>query len=117
MSDEVLFSVNQNGAATIVLNRPKALNSLSYEMVRLIGEKLREWKTDHSVSVVVMKGAGPKGLCAGGDIKALYEARSSTSALQDAERFFEKEYEVDMAVYQFPKPVIACLDGIVMGGG
>lgn len=117
MSDEVLFSVNQNGTAAIVLNRPKALNSLTYEMVRQIDEKLKEWKTADNISVVVIKGAGSKGLCAGGDIKTLYEARSSTSALQDAERFFEKEYEVDMAVYQFPKPIIACLDGIVMGGG
>ncbi|MBZ5213953.1 Short-chain-enoyl-CoA hydratase [Bacillus paralicheniformis] len=117
MSDDVLFSVNQNGAAAIVLNRPKALNSLTYDMVRLIGEKLNEWETDQNVSVVVIKGAGPKGLCAGGDIKALYEARSSKQALQEAECFFETEYEVDMAVHRFPKPIIACLDGIVMGGG
>lgn len=115
MSDDVLFSVNQNGAAAIVLNRPKALNSLTYDMVRLIGEKLNEWETDQNVSVVVIKGAGPKGLCAGGDIKALYEARSSKQALQEAERFFETEYEVDMSVHRFPKPIIACLDGIVMG--
>lgn len=115
MSDDVLFSVNQNGAAAIVLNRPKALNSLTYDMVRLIGEKLNEWETDQNVSIVVIKGAGPKGLCAGGDIKALYEARSSKQALQDAERFFETEYEVDMAVHRFSKPIIACLDGIVMG--
>ncbi|ASB89039.1 enoyl-CoA hydratase/isomerase family protein [Bacillus sonorensis] len=117
MSDDVLYSVNQHGTATIVLNRPKALNSLTYDMVRVIGEKLTEWKTDHNVSVVVIKGAGAKGLCAGGDIKTLYEARSSKQALHDAERFFEKEYEVDKAVYRFPKPIIACLDGIVMGGG
>ncbi len=84
-------------------------------MVRLIGEKLNEWETDQNVSVVVIKGAGPKGLCAGGDIKALYEARSSKQALQEAECFFETEYEVDMVVHRFPKPIIACLDGIVMG--
>ena len=58
MSDDVLCSVNQNGVATIVLNRPKALNSLTYDMVRVIGEKLTEWKTDHNVSVVIIKGAG-----------------------------------------------------------
>ncbi|MDA7027948.1 enoyl-CoA hydratase/isomerase family protein [Bacillus sp. CLL-7-23] len=117
MSDDVLCSVNQHGTATIALNRPKALNSLTYDMVRVIGDKLLEWKTDDNVAVVVIKGAGSKGLCAGGDIKTLYEARSSKQALHDAERFFEKEYEVDMAVYRFPKPIIACLDGIVMGGG
>ncbi len=117
MSAEVLFSVSQTGVATIVLNRPKALNSLSHNMVTAIGEKLSEWKIDDNISVVIIKGAGIKGLCAGGDIKALYEARLSESARQDAEHFFEKEYEVDMAVYQFSKPIIACLDGIVMGGG
>jgi enoyl-CoA hydratase len=117
MSDEVLFSVNPNGVATILLNRPKALNSLSHEMVIAIGEKLREWKRDNSVSIVVMKGEGSKALCAGGDIKSLYEARLSESARRKAENFFAEEYEVDMAVYQFPKPIIACLDGIVMGGG
>ena len=117
MSNEVLFSVNAFGVAMIVLNRPKALNSLSQEMVCAIGEKLIEWKMDRNVSIVVIKGAGSKGFCAGGDIKTLYEARSSETALRKAEDFFEEEYEVDMAIYQFPKPIIACLDGIVMGGG
>ncbi|MGM0852783.1 MAG: enoyl-CoA hydratase/isomerase family protein [Bacillota bacterium] len=117
MSEEVMFSVNPNGIATILLNRPKALNSLSHEMVIAIGEKLKEWKTDHNVSIVIMKGAGSKGLCAGGDIKSLYEARLSESARRKAENFFSEEYKVDMAVHQFPKPIIACLDGIVMGGG
>ena len=117
MSDEVLFTVQSNGAAAIILNRPKALNSLSRNMIRLIGEKLEEWKTDEGIAVVIIKGAGSKGLCAGGDIKTIYEAHASSTALQDAERFFEEEYKVDMAIYQFPKPIIACLDGIVMGGG
>lgn len=117
MTDEVLFSVNPNGVATILLNRPKALNSLTHGMVIAIGGKLREWKTDNRVSIVVMKGAGSKALCAGGDIKSLYEARLSESARRKAENFFTDEYEVDMAVHQYPKPIIACLDGIVMGGG
>ncbi|MED1863754.1 enoyl-CoA hydratase/isomerase family protein [Fictibacillus nanhaiensis] len=117
MSEEVLFSVNSNGVATIILNRPKALNSLSHKMVLTIGEKLKKWKADDKVSVVILKGAGTKGLCAGGDIKTLYEARSSRTAMQEAERFFEDEYEVDMEIYLYPKPIIACLDGIVMGGG
>ncbi|MGE7876658.1 enoyl-CoA hydratase/isomerase family protein [Peribacillus muralis] len=117
MSGEVVFSVNQNGVAIIVLNRPKALNSLSHEMVRAIGEQVMKWKADRNVSIVIIKGAGPKGLCAGGDIKTLYEARSSETAMRKAEDFFEVEYETDMAIHQFPKPIIAYLDGIVMGGG
>ncbi|WP_285768498.1 enoyl-CoA hydratase/isomerase family protein [Peribacillus sp. SI8-4] len=117
MSAEVVFSVNQNGVAVIVLNRPKALNSLTHEMVRAIGEQLLKWKTDRNVSIVIMKGEGSKGFCAGGDIKTLYEARSSESAMRKAEGFFATEYETDMAIHQFPKPIIAYLDGIVMGGG
>lgn len=117
MTNEVLFSANDNGVATITLNRPKALNSLSYEMVKELGQKLEEWQTDDSICLVVLNGAGEKGFCAGGDIKALYQSNSSDAAYQDAKQFFKVEYEVDRLIYTFPKPIIACLDGIVMGGG
>ncbi|MFS0780423.1 enoyl-CoA hydratase/isomerase family protein [Bacillus sp. 1P06AnD] len=117
MSQDVAFSVNSNGVATILLNRPKALNSLSFNMVHLINEKLKEWEFDHSVFIVILKGAGEKGFCAGGDIKELYKARTSELALKNAELFFQEEYETDIAIHQFSKPIIACLDGIVMGGG
>ncbi|KOS60494.1 enoyl-CoA hydratase/isomerase family protein [Lysinibacillus sp. FJAT-14222] len=117
MDNEVLFSVSDGGVAFITLNRPKALNSLSYEMLKPIGEKLKEWQTNDQIHVIVLKGEGEKGFCAGGDIKTLYKARSSQEAFEKAEIFFEEEYKVDMAIYRFPKPIIACLDGIVMGGG
>lgn len=117
MTDQVLFSVNKNGVATITLNRPKALNSISYEMIGPISQKLKEWEMDDQIHLVIIKGAGTKGLCAGGDIKTLYEARLDDSALQKAEQFFEDEFQLDMLVYKFPKPIVACLDGFVMGGG
>ncbi|MDM5154885.1 enoyl-CoA hydratase/isomerase family protein [Bacillus sp. DX1.1] len=117
MTDHVLFSVSENGIASITLNRPKALNSLSYDMLQPIGQKLKEWENDDRIAIVIMKGAGTKGFCAGGDIKTLYEARSNETALQKAEQFFEEEYEIDTFIYKFSKPIIACLDGIVMGGG
>ncbi|HDR7795735.1 TPA: enoyl-CoA hydratase/isomerase family protein [Bacillus luti] len=117
MTEHVLFSVSENGVASITLNRPKALNSLSYDMLQPIGQKLKEWEHDERIAIVVLKGAGTKGFCAGGDIKTLYEARSNDIALQHAERFFEEEYEIDTYIYQYNKPIIACLDGIVMGGG
>ncbi|MEI4802027.1 enoyl-CoA hydratase/isomerase family protein [Bacillus sp. NPDC077411] len=117
MTDQVLFSVNKNGVATITLNRPKALNSISYEMIGPISQKLKEWEMDDQIHLVIIKGAGTKGLCAGGDIKTLYEARLHDSALQKAEQFFEDEFQLDMLVYKFPKPIVACLDGFVMGGG
>lgn len=117
MTEHVLFSVSENGVASITLNRPKALNSLSYDMPQPIGQKLKEWEHDERIALIVLKGAGTKGFCAGGDIKTLYEARSNEAALQHAERFFEEEYEIDTYIYQYKKPIIACLDGIVMGGG
>ncbi|MFJ8529146.1 enoyl-CoA hydratase/isomerase family protein [Bacillus sp. NPDC094106] len=117
MTENVLFSINENGVASITLNRPKALNSLSYDMLKPIGQKLKEWEEDDRIAIIVLKGAGTKGFCAGGDIKTLYEARSNEAALQHAEQFFEEEYEIDTFIYQYSKPIIACLDGIVMGGG
>ncbi|MCM3358040.1 enoyl-CoA hydratase/isomerase family protein [Psychrobacillus sp. MER TA 171] len=117
MTNEVLFSINDNGIATITLNRPKALNSLSYEMVKQIERRLKEWQADDNICLVILQGEGEKGFCAGGDIKALYQSNSSDSALQEAKQFFKKEYEADRLIYTYPKPIIACLDGIVMGGG
>lgn len=117
MTEQVLFTTNEHGLATITLNRPHVLNALSYDMVHAIGEKLAEWKTDDRIKVVTITGAGEKGLCAGGDIKVLYETRSNESAFREAVKVFETEYKTDVAVYQFPKPIIASLDGIVMGGG
>ena len=117
MTNEVLFSINDNGVATITLNRPKALNSLSFEMVKELKTKLEEWQADDSICLVILNGAGEKGFCAGGDIKALYQSNASEAAYQEAKQFFKVEYEVDKLIYSFPKPIIACLDGIVMGGG
>ncbi|MFJ8103463.1 enoyl-CoA hydratase/isomerase family protein [Lysinibacillus sp. NPDC096212] len=117
MENEVIFSVSDGGAAIITLNRPKALNSLSTQMLKPIGEKLKEWQANDQIHLIILRGAGEKGFCAGGDIKTLYEARSSQVASKNAEVFFEEEYQVDMAIYHYPKPIIACLDGIVMGGG
>ncbi|MGY0691983.1 enoyl-CoA hydratase/isomerase family protein [Virgibacillus sp. FSP13] len=114
---EVLFSTDENGVATITLNRPKAINSLTYDMLVQIKENLLEWGQDDAICIVILQGAGSKGFCAGGDIKTLYEARKGQAALRTAEQFFKEEYITDQVLYRFPKPIIACLDGIVMGGG
>ncbi|WPS88102.1 enoyl-CoA hydratase/isomerase family protein [Brevibacillus halotolerans] len=116
MTEDVLFTA-QNGIGTILLNRPKALNSLSLEMLLPMLEKLKEWETDQTISLIILKGAGSKGFCAGGDIKALYEAKNNVLSLQKAQRFFEVEYQLDQYMYRYSKPILACLDGIVMGGG
>lgn len=117
MSDHVLFSQEENGLASITLNRPGAIHSLTYDMLDAIGNKLKDWEQDERVHLVVLKSSGDKGFCAGGDIKTLYEAQQSEAGMQQAVAFFKREYEVDEMVYKFSKPIIAILDGIVMGGG
>lgn len=115
--NEVLFSTNENGVATITLNRPKAINSLNYSMITLIKDKLLEWEKDPVIHLVILQGAGEKGFCAGGDIKTLYQSKENEAAYEQSIQFFKVEYETDRLVANFPKPIIACLDGIVMGGG
>lgn len=115
--ENVLFSVAANGVANITLNRPKAINSLTHDMLAAMRQKLLAWKNDDRVKLVVLQGAGSKGLCAGGDIKALYAAKENQEALDEALHFFEVEYQTDLLIQQYPKPIIASLDGIVMGGG
>ena len=86
MTEQVLFSVSENGVATITLNRPKALNSLSYDMLQPIGQKLKEWEHNERIALIVLKELAQKVLCRR-HIKTLYEARSNEVALQHAERF------------------------------
>lgn len=117
MTENVLFSTYPNGLAAITLNRPKAINALSFDMLQAIQKKLTEWEQDDAVQLILLTGAGSKGFCAGGDIKALYEAHSNDTELEKADQFFEEEYDTDWLVYRYHKPIIACLDGIVMGGG
>ncbi|MFD2210325.1 enoyl-CoA hydratase/isomerase family protein [Virgibacillus halophilus] len=117
MMEAVLFLTESNGVATITLNRPKAINSLTHDMLAAIREKLQIWEKDENVQLVILKGAGTKGLCAGGDIKALYEAKENEKKMAEAIAFFDVEYKTDLLMQQFSKPIIASLDGIVMGGG
>ncbi|WP_216828760.1 enoyl-CoA hydratase/isomerase family protein [Alkalihalobacterium elongatum] len=111
----VLFEV-KNNVGSIRLNRPKVLNSLNAEMVRLLSRQLIEWEYDPSISLVVISGEGTKGLCAGGDMRAIYDLRDS-NILGLAREFFSTEYSMDIMIHQYPKPVIVNMDGIVMGGG
>lgn len=117
MVNDVLFSINKHGVGEVTLNRPRAINSLTYDMLKPLKEKLKEWDKDSNVKLIVLTGAGEKGFCAGGDMKTLYEAGQKDEALEKGRQFFELEYEVDQLVDEFTKPIIAVLDGIVMGGG
>jgi enoyl-CoA hydratase len=113
-ADEVLFTVDGR-LAVITLNRPRAINSLTAEMVRLIAVALDRWEEDPAVETVLIEGAGERGLCAGGDIVMF---RSSALADDGAAReFWIDEYAVDARIARYPKPVVVFMDGIVMGGG
>ncbi|MFD3414951.1 enoyl-CoA hydratase/isomerase family protein [Streptomyces cyaneofuscatus] len=99
----------------ITLNRPRAINALTHTMVRLLDEALARAEQDEAVTSVVLAGAGERGLCAGGDIRALHDdTRAGGRASLD---FWRDEYRLNARIARFPKPYVALMDGIVMGGG
>jgi enoyl-CoA hydratase len=100
----------------LTLNRPRALNALSYGMIGDLAAALDAWRREGEVDVVVLDGAGDRGLCAGGDIRQLSE-QVSAGRLADAARFFHDEYHLNAAIAESPIPVVALADGITMGGG
>ncbi len=99
----------------ITLNRPKALNALTLDMAVAMTRLLRSWATDPAVGAVLIDGAGERALCAGGDIRALYDAAKSGDTLP--EKFWATEYHLNVLIARYPKPLIAVMDGLVMGGG
>ncbi len=106
----------RRGAGVIVLNRPKALNALTLNMVRRMAAALDAWEGDPGVTRVVIRGAGEKAFCAGGDIRRLYElGRAGDHARQLT--FWREEYQLNQRIRTYPKPIVALIDGIVMGGG
>ncbi len=100
----------------ITLNRPRAINALTAAMTATIYDSLVSWATDPSVHFVVLDGAGERGLCAGGDVRAIYAAIRA-GHLDAAEDFFRQEYRLNYLIATYPKPYVALMDGIVMGGG
>ncbi len=112
--DEVLTRV-EGGVGFLTLNRPKALNSLTHTMVTAMDAALTAWESDTAVRAVVINGAGDRGLCAGGDVVAIYHSAKAGGA--EARRFWFDEYRLNARIGRYPKPYIACMDGIVMGGG
>jgi enoyl-CoA hydratase len=113
-SDDVLIR-REGRAGRITLNRPKALNALTLGMVRAIWAAMLAWKDDPAVELVLLDGAGERGLCAGGDVRWLYDSRTRGS--RDARSFWSEEYRLNALIARYPKPYVAFMDGIVMGGG
>ncbi|AZI59457.1 enoyl-CoA hydratase/isomerase family protein [Nakamurella antarctica] len=99
----------------ITLNRPRAINALNYSMSVTIAAALQEWADDNSVTAVVLDGAGEGGLCAGGDIRAVYA--DATAGGGETIAFWREEYRLNAAIAHYPKPCVAIMDGLVLGGG
>jgi len=114
LAREVIRSFD-NGLARLTLNRPAALNALTTAMCRDMIEELNVWRRDSAIKAILIDHAGPRGFCAGGDIRMLAESGARDGV--EARRFFATEYRLDALIEAYPKPVIAIMDGVVMGGG
>ena len=110
-----LVALREGGAGIIRLNRPKAINAVTLEMFRDIDRALDAFSADPAVSVIILEGAGDRGLCAGGDIRALWESSHAKGDL--GKILWREEYILNARIAKFPKPYVAFMDGIVMGGG
>lgn len=113
-NEDVLVTV-VNGIGRITLNRPKAINSLTHQMVTEIDKALRAWESDDSVTAVLVTGAGERGLCAGGDVVAIYHDAKVGGA--QTRQFWHDEYLLNSYIGRYPKPYVAVMNGITMGGG
>jgi enoyl-CoA hydratase len=114
-SEPDLIARREGAAGMIRLNRPKAINAVTLEMFRDIDKALDAFEADPAVAVIVLEGAGERGLCAGGDIRALYESSQVKGDL--GKILWREEYILNARIAKFAKPYVAFMDGIVMGGG
>jgi enoyl-CoA hydratase len=113
-TEDVLFR-QHGGIGRITLNRPQALNAITLAMVRAMRAKLTVWANDPAIVALLIAGAGSRGLCAGGDIRALYDSGRAGDGM--ALDFWREEYQLNALINEYSKPVIALMDGLVMGGG
>lgn len=115
MSEDVVVE-RRGRAGVITLDRPRAMNALTHDMVLAVLDALDRWRDDDAVQTVVIRGAGERGLCAGGDVVGLRRGILD-GALDATLAFFRDEYRMDAAVARCAKPVVSLMDGVVLGGG
>jgi len=115
MSEAEVLTRIENGVGRITLNRPKALHALNHPMCEAMTEALLAWRDDAAVSSVLIDHSGERGFCAGGDIRMI--AESGARGAEEAKSFFKAEYWLNHLMFEYPKPITAIVDGIVMGGG
>jgi enoyl-CoA hydratase len=113
-NSDVLFEI-KDGIGLITLNRPDALNALSYPMTLAITATLAAWRDDDAVRVILLRGAGPRAFCAGGDIRHIYEAMLAGESWPVD--FWRDEYKLNLLIAEYSKPIVAVMHGFVMGGG
>ncbi|MDR6437803.1 enoyl-CoA hydratase [Paenarthrobacter nicotinovorans] len=112
--EEVLFE-RRGHLGIVTLNRPKAVNALNAGMVEAMLRQLTDWAGDDAVATVLVRGAGDRGLCAGGDIVAIY--KDMLHGGTETAEFWAEEYRLNLLISQYPKPYVAFMDGLVLGGG
>ena len=116
-TEDILFG-REGGVGTVLLNRPKALNAFTMGMYRRLEPTLHQWAADPEVHAVLIEGAGDRAFCAGGDVRKVYEAGKGISGDPDFTAvFFAEEYRIILGIHRYPKPYLAIIDGITMGGG
>jgi enoyl-CoA hydratase len=115
-TDATVLVRSDQGVGRLTLNRPRALNAVDIDMVGRLAGALDAWEHDADVEVVLLDGAGDRGFCAGGDVRALREQVMGPEAALAAE-FFLAEYALNARLAEYPKPVVTIADGITMGGG
>lgn len=116
-TDDVVFE-QRGRCGVITLNRPRAINALNLPMVDAMRAQLTRWADTGAVDAVVLRGAGERGLCAGGDVRRQRElALGSPADHAEALRFWHDEYVLDEQIADYPLPFVAFMDGLVMGGG
>lgn len=119
----VLFATETTASGHLIgimtLNSPKSLNALSVEMCQLLSQQLERWQSESQLVAILLKGAGDKAFCAGGDIRKLYDSMSTSAPFPNpyATEFFSNEYRLYRQMHFYPKPIILWGDGIIMGGG
>ncbi len=111
---EILFE-RRGAIGLITLNRPHVLNALTYNMVKLLQPQLEVWAQDSAVQLVVIRAAGEKAFCAGGDIRVLHDQGKARSL--EVISFYRDEYRLNRYIKRYPKPYVALMSGINMGGG
>ena len=115
MTEQSVLIDVRNGVGHLTLNRPAGLNAISLDMVRSLRQQLDAWQNDPAIHVVVLRANGEKAFCAGGDIRSLYDSFKAGDGMYVT--FFEEEYALDQLIHSYPKPVLALMDGFVLGGG